>query len=94
MKKDMAENEMDFDCGNEMESEGEMDIDNEYDDTMSQVDSDSFDGDTGDEFYEYDETDMSENCMESDGMDEFYDDDQTIKEVLDSTDYMNSLDAL
>ena len=52
MKKDMAENEMDFDCGNEMESEGEMDIDNEYDDTMSQVDSDSFDGDTGDEFYE------------------------------------------
>ena len=94
MKKDMAENEMDFDCGNEMESEGEMDIDNEYDDTMSQVDSDSFDGDTGDEFYEYDETDMSENCMESDGMDEFYDDDQTIKEVLDSTDYMNSLDRI
>ena len=37
MKKDMAENEMDFDCGNEMESEGEMDIDNEYDDTMSPV---------------------------------------------------------
>ena len=47
MKKDMAEIEMDFDCGNEMESEGEMDIGNEYDDTMSQVDSDSFDGDNG-----------------------------------------------
>ena len=89
MRKDRVENETELDGDSGIGSDNEMGMENEYDDTMNQDGSDSFDGDPGDDFYRYDESDVSGDCIGAD-----YDDDHSVKEVLDSTDYMNSLDSI
>ena len=94
MRKDRVENETELDGDSGIGSDNEMGMENEYDDTMNQDGSDSFDGDPGDDFYRYDESDVSGDCIGADDDEEYYDDDHSVKEVLDSTDYMNSLDSI
>ena len=94
MRKDRVENEIELDGDSGIGSDNEMGMENEYDDTMNQDGSDSFDGDPGDDFYRYDESDVSGDCIGADDDEEYYDDDHSVKEVLDSTDYMNSLDSI
>lgn len=94
MRKDRVENEIELDGDSGIGSDNEMGMNNEYDDTMNQDGSDSFDGDPGDDFYSYDESDVSGDCIGADDDEEYYDDDHSVKEVLDSTDYMSSLDSI